>query len=51
MVKNISARDTLFGDLSLDYWAGLNTEDLPWNLFSIAKKSIDKGQYREAIET
>lgn len=51
MVKNISARDTLFGDLPLDYWAALNAEELPWSLFSIAKKNIDKGQYREAIET
>ncbi len=49
-VHNISIRDTLFGDLPLNYWANLNNADIPWNLFKDAEDSISNGAKQEAIE-
>src|ERR1700712_1438853 len=42
--------DTLFGDLPLDYWAGIDTNESPWDLFKAVKKSIDKKNHPAAIE-
>jgi hypothetical protein len=50
-VINIAVRDTLFGDLPVDYWASTDSNELPWNLFKEAKRSMDKGNKDKAIET
>ena len=47
----MTPRDTLFGDLPLDYWAGTDSHEIPWSLFKEAKQSIDKGEKDAAIRT
>ncbi len=50
-LEKITIRDTLFGDHSLDHWAGINGNELPWNLFKEVKIHVDKGDDEKAIET
>jgi hypothetical protein len=49
-MEKITIRDTLFGDHSLDHWANINSNELPWNLFKEVKILIDKGDDEKAIE-
>ena len=49
--QTISSRDMLFGDLSLEYWAAVDSSDIPWNLFKDAKKSVAIGNSLDAVET
>ncbi len=49
-VKQIAVRDTLFGDLPLEYWASIKNNETPWNLFQDAKRMLDKGDKGRTIE-
>jgi len=49
--NNISIRDTLFGDLPLEYWASIESNEVPWDLFREVKQYVDKGKNAEAITT
>ena len=49
--NNIAIRDTLFGDLPLDYWARVESNEVPWDLFKEVKRNVEKGKNNEAIET
>ena len=48
--NKIAVRDTLFGDLPIAYWAGTDTEELPWLLFKQAKRHLNSGRQEEAIQ-
>jgi hypothetical protein len=47
-----SLRDTLFGDLPLDVWAGTNTptSPAPWNLFAKSRDNLAAGRTGDAID-
>jgi hypothetical protein len=47
---SINISDTLFGDLSLDYWSDVQSNELPWNLFKDAKQYLDNGDREAAID-
>jgi len=49
-VENSPIRDTLFGDLPLNYWANVNSADIPWSFFKDAEEAIKRGAMQEAIE-
>jgi len=46
----IAIRDTLFGDLPLTYWAGIDADGMPWDLFKQAKHSLDMGDANAAVQ-
>jgi hypothetical protein len=46
----IAARDTLFGDLPLAYWAGTGAEEMPWLLFKQARRHLNSGHREEAVQ-
>lgn len=48
--NSISIRDTLFGDLPLNYWAKVESNEVPWDLFKAVKQHVDKGNNTQAIE-
>ena len=47
----ISNRDTLFGDLPLSFWAGVQANGIPWSLFKTALQQIDIGEENQAADT
>jgi hypothetical protein len=49
-VEATTVRDTLFGDLPLDYWAAVDCAEIPWTLFKDARESIHLGKNQDAIE-
>ena len=49
--SNLSSIDMLFGDLPLFYWATIESDTVPWSLFKKVKKSLDKGDKQEAVNT
>jgi hypothetical protein len=49
--STITISDTLFGDLPLDYWSNIQSNELPWSLFKKAKQSIDRDDQETAIST
>jgi hypothetical protein len=44
------SRDMLFGDLPLDHWASVDSNESPWNLFKAVKENVDRGDIADAIE-
>ena len=48
--RETTIRDTLFGDLPISYWAGIDADGMPWSLFKQAKHSLDTGNGMEAIQ-
>ncbi|MEO6000897.1 MAG: hypothetical protein ABIN89_28890 [Chitinophagaceae bacterium] len=49
-VETIAFRDTLFGDLPLNYWAGIDSNAEPWTLFKEVKRNVDKAKNEDAIK-
>ncbi|MEP6749178.1 MAG: hypothetical protein ABJB86_15700 [Bacteroidota bacterium] len=49
-IKNIPVRDTLFGDMPLDYWAAVSNNDAPWTLFKKAKSFYDDGEDNDTAD-
>ena len=49
--ETFSPIDMLFGDLPLSYWAGINSNEEPWNLFKEVQKSLAENDKEAAIAT
>ncbi|MEO6819003.1 MAG: hypothetical protein ABI204_04710 [Ginsengibacter sp.] len=49
--STISTYDMLFGDLPLSYWASVDSNEVPWNLFKEVKKYIDSDDKAAAVNT
>ncbi|MEO6819004.1 MAG: hypothetical protein ABI204_04715 [Ginsengibacter sp.] len=45
----ISTYDMLFGDMPLSYWAAVDSNEVPWNLFKEVKKNIDNNDKESVV--
>jgi len=48
--EHIPVRDTLFGDLPLNYWANLGANELPWPAFKEVQQNMDNRNKQAAIK-
>src|SRR4051812_16316552 len=46
----IEARETLFGDLSLEDWLDVGNDSEGWELFADAKDHLEAGEQDQAVE-